>query len=250
MTIGALISEFPSALLRRTRGGTTSNQSEALGPTQRKEVSECTMHPKSFISEHSAEYILVPNIVSRLNQRFTEVIPLFLWLSREGNTTAQKMMAGGQIRLLTAFPRRPKLVSGSQAGIRMKVNRELLAYTAVSEEAGMAVLVGVPLLSSLSLLRIGAECCWFELKGSAVTDRDYSVDIGLDGTVISNDAPTRALTGPLTDDAIEDLADRCRMMPWIQAVQSIREIRSIQQEVHGSSFLGGYKPFHLMLLGP
>lgn len=205
---------------------------------------------ESFISEHSAEYILVPNIVRRLTRKFTEVIPLFLWLSREGNTTALGMMAGRQIRLLTAFPRRPKLLSGSQDGITMKVNRELLAYSAASADAGMVVLVGVPLLSSLSMLRIDTQCCWFELKGCATTERDYFVEIGLDGTVISNDAPARALSGPLTDAEIQDAADRCRIMPWTQAVQNIRRVRSIQPEAHGFPFFGGYKPFHLMLLEP
>jgi len=205
---------------------------------------------ESFISEHSAEYVLVPNIVTRLTGKFSQVIPLFLWLSREGNATALGMMAARQIRLLTAFPRRPKLLSSSQDGITMKVNRELLAYSAASADAGIIVLVGVPLLPSLSMLRIDTECCWFELKGCATTDRDYFVEIGLDGTVISNDAPAQALSGPLSDAQIQDAANRCRMMPWTLAVEKIREVRSFQPKFRGFPFFGGYKPFHLMLLGP
>ena len=69
------------------------------------------MSLESFISEHTSEYILVPNIVRRLTQKFNQVIPVFLWLTREGNTTALEMMDGKQIRLLTAFPRRPKVLS-------------------------------------------------------------------------------------------------------------------------------------------
>lgn len=132
----------------------------------------------------------------------------------------------------------------------MKVNRELLAYSAASADAGMVVLAGVPLLSSLSAMRIDAECCWFELKGCAAADHDYLVEIGVDGTVISNNAPATALSGPLTDAEVEDAADRCGMMPWTEAVQNIRGIRSVQREVHGFPFHGGYKPFHLMLLEP
>jgi hypothetical protein len=201
---------------------------------------------ESFISEHSAEYILVPNIVRRLTPKFPQVIPVFLWLSREGNTTALEMMAGKQMRLLTAFPRRPKILSPD--GIAMKVNHELVAYSERSEDAGMVVLLGVPLLSSLSTLRIDTDCCWFELNGRAAAEGDYLVEIGLDGKVMSKDVPARALSGPLTDAGIEDAADRCRVMSWAQAVDSIRVIRSIQAEFHGFPFFGGYKPFHLMLL--
>ncbi len=105
---------------------------------------------ESFISEHSAEYILVPNIVRRLTPKFTQVAPVFLWLSREGNRTALEMMAGKRIRLLTAFPRRPKILSPNS--IAMKVNHELVAYSERSADAGMVVLLGVPLVSSLSTL--------------------------------------------------------------------------------------------------
>ena len=47
---------------------------------------------------------------------------------------------------------------------------------------------------------------------------------------------------------IEDAAGRCGVMSWAQAVDSIRMIRSLQPEFHGFPLLGGYKPFHLMLL--
>ena len=132
----------------------------------------------------------------------------------------------------------------------MKVNQELLGYSAASADAGIVVLVGVPLLSTLSMLRIDTECCWFELKGCAATGRDYFVEIGLDGTVTSDDAPAHALSGPLSDVQIQDAAHRCRMMPWRIAVQSIRKVRSLQPEFRGTRLFGGYKPFHLVLLEP
>jgi len=204
------------------------------------------MSLESFISEHSAEYILVPNIVSRLSRKFTQVIPVFLWLTREGNTTALQMMDGKQIRLLTAFPRRPKVLSPN--GIAMTVNEELIAYSERSEAAGMVVLVGVPLISSLPTLRIDAPCCWFELNGSTATDGYFHVEIGLDGKVISGRPPARGLSGPLTDSGIEAAADRCRLMPWSEAIEKIREIRSTQREFNFFPFMGGYKPFYLMLL--
>lgn len=203
----------------------------------------------SFISEHSAEYVLVPNIVSRLTGKYGQVTPVFLWLSREGNATALEMMADRRIRLLTVFPRRPKISSRLQDGITMKINHELLRYSAGSAGAGMTVLVGVPLLSSLSMLSIGTKCCWFELGASSTTDRDYFVEIGLNGMLISNDAPAQALSGPLNDAQIQDAANRCRIMPWAQAVENIRWVRSLQPEVGGFPFFGGYKPFHLMLQG-
>jgi hypothetical protein len=203
---------------------------------------------KSFISEHTAEYVLVPSLVSQLAGQFQQIIPVFFWLTREGNTTAIELMGDARTQLLTAFPRRPKVSSRSQDRITMKVNRELLEYSVASANEGISVLAGVPLVSSLSMLRMESRCCWFELNPSAPIDTDSFVEIGLDGTVVSNTAPSSALSGPLSDIQIQQAALRCPVMSWRMAVEKLRLIRSGQPEFRGFPFFRGYKPFHLVLL--
>jgi hypothetical protein len=86
------------------------------------------------------------------------------------------------------------------------------------------------------------------LNGRAATEGYFLVEIGLDGKIISNHPPARGLSGPLTDSGIEAAADRCRVMPWSEAIEKIREIRSTQREFNPFPFVGGYKPFYLILL--
>ena len=39
----------------------------------------------SFISEHTAEYVLIPQLTDILKQKFEVVIPIYPWMTREGN---------------------------------------------------------------------------------------------------------------------------------------------------------------------
>ena len=117
----------------------------------------------SFISEHTAEYILVPDLVRRLMPEFPDIVPLFFWASREGNTTAQWSMEGVPVRIVTAFPRRPKILPDRSNRILMKLNGQLFNYASESSGRGIPVIAGVPLVTSLPTLRLNARCCWFEI---------------------------------------------------------------------------------------
>ena len=88
----------------------------------------------SFISEHTAEYILVPNLLRRLTPHYQHIIPMFFWSTREGNTIAARTMSDVTVRLLTAFPRRPKIAASHPNRITMKVNQRLLAYARAGAE--------------------------------------------------------------------------------------------------------------------
>lgn len=201
----------------------------------------------SFISEHTAEYALVPDLVRRLSPRFRDVIPMFFWSTREGNATATSSMSGITVRLLTAFPRRPKVSELGQDRIIMKVNQQLLGYARASADAGITVLAGIPLVSSILTLRVTSQCSWFDLREFVVTNEDCFIEMALDGTVTSN-APSRvSLRQPLNDLEILDAASRCLAFRWEDAVEILRQIRCTQLKFRGFPFFGGYKPFHVIL---
>ena len=114
----------------------------------------------SFMSEHTAEYVLVPNIVRQLSAHFCDIIPMYFWSTREGNRTADEFMSARPARILTVFPRRPKVSETVEERITMKVNQELIGYTRVSLSVMIPVFAGVPLVSSLLALRIESPCSW------------------------------------------------------------------------------------------
>src|SRR6266446_6341375 len=112
------------------------------------------------MSEHTAEYVLVSDLVHRLSPAFPQVIPMFFWATREGNRTAIQSMSELSFWLLTCFARRPKIESVDADYILMKINPELVHNCKASAALSIPVLVGLPMVKSLSSLRLNSPCHW------------------------------------------------------------------------------------------
>ena len=119
------------------------------------------MDPTSFMSEHTAEYVLVNDLVHRLSPAFPDLLPMFFWATREGNRTAIESMRNLNFRLLTCFARRPKVAQFVNEHILMKVNPELKQYYQACRPLGIPVVAGLPMIRSLSSLRLTSVCNWF-----------------------------------------------------------------------------------------
>jgi hypothetical protein len=129
----------------------------------------------------------------------------------------------------------------------MKINSELVQYSRLSTDAGIPVLAGVPLVSSLSLLRLSSQCSWFELSAYDGSGVESYVEVMLDGKAVPEQHPRDPFSKPLVNKRIRELANHSSVMPWATAVETLRGIRSKQPEFNRFAFFGGYKPFHLVL---
>jgi hypothetical protein len=75
-----------------------------------KPSSQCLCRiPSSFISERTAELILVPELVETLKPFYSKITPLFYRVSREGGKMFRSSFAGKKIKLLVFYTRRPKI---------------------------------------------------------------------------------------------------------------------------------------------
>ena len=107
------------------------------------------MKLSSFISEHTGEYALIPDLRRRLSPRYRNIVPIYFWSSREGNVRMLEKLRPMPVRLLTAFARRPKVDKRHPGTIYLKVNKELVEYAHASEPLGLPVIAGIPLVSSV-----------------------------------------------------------------------------------------------------
>ena len=62
-----------------------------------------------YISEHSAEYYLVPALKKILQTQYSHVAPMFPWLSREFSKFSKLIHKDDRFHVLVMFPRRPKI---------------------------------------------------------------------------------------------------------------------------------------------
>lgn len=123
---------------------------------------------ESFISEHTAEFLLVPQMQATLQKSFWSVIPLFVWVTREGSNFARREMAGRKFRVCALFPRRPKIDRDGK--IFLKLNEQVLFAAENLHLIGIPVFAGIPILSHLTDLNVDCECNWYQLLPGGAGD--------------------------------------------------------------------------------
>jgi hypothetical protein len=194
---------------------------------------------QSFMSEHTAEFYLVPRFITVLNTRFSSVLPFFFWSTREGNATSRRAFLPDPVRVCALFPRRPKL--GDTGNVLMKVNLELFDLASGLSEAGIPVFAGIPLVSSLVELAQAFECNWYCLTASENPCADLEVEC--DGGV---EIRNGTLRGPLRQNEVVEIVEaRSQPTTWQDMLQTLRSVRN--REVLGRyhfPFGPVYKPVY------
>lgn len=204
------------------------------------------MRSTSFISEHSAEYILIPQLIASLTRVFPRVVPIYFWLSREGSLIAQDCSPSQVVSVVNVFARRPKLISVGQEFIEVTFNDSLFESAVFASSLGIPTFAGVPVASSIMDLGLHTVCAWFQLKELSAY---ATVRLLLDGTVVDRFASEDSLLGPLTEfDLVSKIRNETKSMPWKEAVEHLKAIRRASRKYRFHPFAGGYHPFHLLLI--
>lgn len=142
----------------------------------------------SFISEHTAEFVLVPMMKSLLEKHYPTVLPIYPWLSREFSNRAKGTHGFSGFHILALFPRRPKLSNSDN--VYVTINSELSAYKEIALKYGITVIAGCPLATNLWELASCNECAWLDvevtndyleevtsLNNRRITDREILRDV-------------------------------------------------------------------------
>lgn len=150
----------------------------------------------SFISEHSAEFVIVPMMKALLEKKFSVVVPIFPWLSREFGNRAKSTHGFSWFHVLALFPRRPKI--SDEGDVLVTINGELSVYKEIALKHGITVLAGCPNATNLRELATCDECAWIDVDSYY----DYLENIN-------------SLEGKrLTDEEVIASDQREKSIPW------------------------------------
>lgn len=203
-------------------------------------------YSSSFISEHTAEFILAPRAVEAFSSHASTVVPIYFWSTREGSRLSRSVAANTRLQMVSIFARRPKVDILGSDKIAVNLNEELFDYTDAASALGIPTLAGIPLVSSLDQLRLTSPCAWFRLRENA----GHGVEILLDlhgensGTDSDSHVICSANLGQLAKDAVA--AAKC--YEWVDALDTLRILRRTCGPSGCYPYYGGYRPFHLLLL--
>lgn len=200
------------------------------------------MH-KSFISEHTAEFILLPDLLDILSSVYKTITPLYFWTTREGGLLSRQSFLNKDIKVLAFYPRRPKVQNINSGTIQVKFNELLYKRSLYFQAKGIPVLVGIPLADSLDKLTNKTSCFWFDLNPQ---DSETIFDIDLKSNSISNSLIKRLLPS----DILKKIEDVSFVTNWTKVLQIIREASIFSHNEPGfwNPFSGDlYKPTYLIL---
>lgn len=118
----------------------------------------------SFINEHTAEYYLTSDLKSKLGNHFKTVVPVYPWLTRETSNISKAVHLDDRFKLLTVFPRRPKLRNDKSDDIYVTINPELFDFQEYAITQNIPVIAGCPLARNFWDLSNEFDVLWLTLK--------------------------------------------------------------------------------------
>ena len=176
----------------------------------------------SFMSEHTAEFILVPRLSQSLSQHWS-VIPLYFWRSREGSNIALECDYGQILKLLAMYARRPKINNPGDDSITVKVNDSLFKRAKYLNEYGIPTIFGIPRISSLFYFKLDCPCSWFIIVPPSSNFCNVEFRLDISNNVVLGQLP-KELSGPLSKKEIyEMIQHKARNMTFSEAIYILKE---------------------------
>lgn len=199
----------------------------------------------SFISEHSLEYIIVPSISNILRARYKRIIPIYFWATREGNTLSNKLHSNLRVRILSVFPRRPKIESIDSDFIHGKLNTSILRFGEVAKSIGIPTIFCMPLIKSFIDISDNCKCLYLEV--SKFNDCDIHFQVNCKSKAVSIESEHKSNITVLDKNDILEATSAGEMMNWDIANQNMNQLRHANDE-YSSFWMGQYKPIYFIIL--
>jgi hypothetical protein len=200
---------------------------------------------RSFISEHTAEFFLVPRFRDLLSTGFAHVVPFFFWKTREGGSRSRAEVFPGPVSVCAMFPRRPK-VQGQE--IAMTVNPEVFAMSTELQQRGVPTFLGIPLVQAMSHLGADFRCLWFSTDSTQEEVAGFGVDCA--GPNVQHSC----LVGPLQDgwELCQSIRTSCKPRTWSEIIETLHGIHTMlianQRFGYAHALYGPrYKPVYFLV---
>ena len=207
------------------------------------------MNPTSFICERSAEYILVPQVIEALRNKFRYVVPIYPWISREGGNISKLVNGSYSFKVLGLYPRRPKLLPNDER-IIVKFSEQIIYGAKASQELGIPIIAGCPLAKNFWELSECEDFLWADLAEFNTDDIDYCAMVNAKGVM------AEAPEGYFFNDIgrVSEIIDRSDkhfdISTFIDAIKEIKMSSRGSENYIPMYFMGGYKPVYFLLANP
>ena len=202
------------------------------------------MTPRSFCTERTVEYFLVPHFRTVLKSFFDRIIPMHFSSTREGNKTSLLVNYEASGRLLVVFARRPKVTSNNN-NITFKINNELLLFAEEANKFGIPVLAGYPLATNIIDLN-NATFVFSIVDGKIGEEQSFTLERTNE---LWNKEPVPSL---VADSQISNLVcELSAYLTWEAAVDTLKNLKTNLRYSESWNYFyfgfGRYSPLFFLL---
>ncbi len=206
---------------------------------------------KSFISEHTAEYTLIPRMKKILHKRFDTVTPIYPWVTREWSKISEDLHKYDRFRVVGLYSRRPKLGSAGSQIITIKINSQILLGALSGIKLGIPIIAGCPLVTNFWELGNDPNCLWIKLDQAS--KEDFNIEFNIEREYEQSSDNINQISRSIImneEDLLTYLSEKSELMDFNSVKFAIREIKMESQEMSSTNFfgsVGGYKPIYFLL---
>lgn len=196
----------------------------------------------SFICEHTAEYVLIPKLKSILKLKFDIVIPIFPWMTSEGNNLSKQIHAQDKFKIVGFYPRRPK-INLKNNKIIIKINNEFIDGAEAASQINIPMLAGCPLANNFWELNDNTNCIWIKLTDK--TKHHYEIECNTEDTTEFKILDKSEILDS-EDDILDFVIGSSKTHNLKTLIEGIQNIRQHSLTFYFMGF-GSYKPIYFLL---
>jgi hypothetical protein len=204
-------------------------------------------NPTSYICERSAEYALIPELVSKFKTKYEFVTPIYPWISREGSNISRSLHGLKSFKILGLYARRPKLLDEDDPFITVKFSEQIIYGGHMGFELGIPMIAGCPLARNFFELSTCKNFLWADLSKFSIDDIDIQISVDKDGK--TSEIFNKFLIHKTDDviDFVELTSESFDLEMFIQAIKKIKMTSKGYGVYYPMAFMGGYKPVYFLL---
>ena len=201
----------------------------------------------SFISEHTAEFALVPILKEILQKEFEFVTPIFPWMTREGGNISKSLHQNDKFKILGLYPRRPKITLLDKENIYLKINEQIILGARSGLTLGIPIIAGCPLAKDFWELGKTSNCLWIRLNFKSNKNKEFQIK---QGKSLHMDKDLSKMVFQKENKILQYVIKNANLFDVNAAIEAFRTIKmdSINLGYYSSfAYMGGYKPTYFLL---
>lgn len=199
------------------------------------------MEPNSFMSEHSAEYIITFKLCNYFISLHKQITPVYLFRTREGNSMG-RMAFNSKIKSFVVYPRRPKKYRKDDSLIYFKINESILKGLKHYQGNGVPAYIGGPIINGLDEYNMDNNI-FLAIVRSQVPNKNYGdvyINFDQNKNLVNDNQNIKIIS---FNNILRDIETKAEQKTWQELIQLSIEVNNLQNDNFSRlSFLTPYKP--------